>query len=145
MAATHCDISEFLFAFRGEGECGEMETGGAPTESENAALHLAKCKKLPREKVSSMHRAEPALIKCEKVCPIIAQPGDFESENNRFSCQLPLRREKSSATKGTSCGIRETWLCKREKRREENCAMRRNSKSDTIDWLQSELMIVRLV
>lgn len=37
-----------------------------------------------------------ALIKCEKVCPIIAQSGDFESENNRFSCQLSNEREKRS-------------------------------------------------
>lgn len=88
---------------RGETEIAEKPASRRTIESENAKK-AEKCTNACTLQNESHRGAmqpavEPnALIKCEKVAvQVIAQSGDFESENNRFSCQLSnSEREKRS-------------------------------------------------
>lgn len=83
------------------------------------------------------HGAAPAkrdLIKCEKVCPIIAQSCDFESENNRFSFQLSAAASQGMFLKCTKEKFSRVEIAERRRRSCINCI--KEIKSRQLTWIE---------
>lgn len=111
-------FSEFPFMRRGETEIAEKPASRRTIESENAK----NSRNAPYKSLQDATAVEPnALIKCEKVAvQVIAQSGDFESENNRFSCQLSNseREKRSFGTKEKRFGNASFYISRRRQMRD---------------------------